>query len=51
MTDRPIHLAEYSISKKEPFSESQVTVPVTLTQSHLDGLFSLINYCNGVTAS
>lgn len=51
MTDRPIHLAEYSISKKETNGGYQVTIPVTLVQSHLDALLSLINFCNGFSSS
>lgn len=37
MNDRPIHLG----------TDSKL-VPVTLWQSHLDGLCALIHYCEGV---
>jgi len=49
--DGPIHLAEFSICKKQPHSESSVTVPVWITQSSLDGLQALIRFTYGLRAS
>lgn len=51
INDKPIHLAEFEICKREPYSEPSVKVPVWITQSSLDGLQALIQYCNGVEAS
>lgn len=49
MTDKPIHLADFAITQKEPNSEPSVTVPVWITQSSLDGLFELMRFLDGLS--
>jgi hypothetical protein len=44
MSDGPIHLAPPT----DKYSEASVTTPVWLTQSHLDGLQTLMAWCDGV---
>lgn len=51
INDKPIHLAELEICKREPHSEPSVNVPVWITQSSLDGLQALIQFCNGAEHS
>jgi hypothetical protein len=48
MTDRPIHLAGLSITKKAPHTEDSVTLPIWITQSTLDGLFELMRFLGGM---
>jgi len=48
MTDRPIHLQHYkNIVKDEPHHDPSVTVPIWVTQSSLDGMIALMNFCDG----
>jgi len=49
--DAPIHLRKYSFFEGLDNSEDSVTVPVRLTQSSLDGMNALINYCKGLEDS
>ena len=49
--DRPIHLSDLKICKKEPHSEPSVTVPVWITQSNLDGLQAVIRVIEGMERS
>ena len=51
LIDRPIHLTNYSICKREPHSQPSVEVPVWITQSSLDGMQALIQFINGLEAA
>lgn len=46
--DPPIHLAQYQICDKRPHSEASVNVPVWITQSSLDGIQTMIKFCDGL---
>ena len=48
MTDRPIHLHHYkNIVRDMPHHDPSVEVPVWITQSSLDGMITLMNFCDG----
>lgn len=49
--DKPIHLAEYDCSIKEEHSERCVNMNVCIRQSDLDGLFTLMSFCDGFSKS
>lgn len=49
--DKPIHLAEYDCSIKEEHSERYVNMNICIRQSDLDGLFTLMSFCNGFSKS
>lgn len=51
MSDRPIHLEGLAICNREPHSEPSVVVPVWITQSSLDGLFAMMQVCDGFEKS
>lgn len=46
--DRPIHLSQYSICSRQPNADDSVVVPVWITQSNLDGLQAMIQFCGGL---
>lgn len=47
MNDRPIHLRPST----QPHTEASVTCPVWLTQSSLDGMQAMIQFCSGMEAA
>jgi len=49
--DRPIHLARLSICDRHPNHDDSVRVPVWITQSNLDGLQAMIQFCGGLEAA
>jgi len=52
MSDRPIHLRKFEhICTPRPNTDDSVVVPVWLTQSNLDGLYTLIQFFNGLGAA
>lgn len=48
ITDKPLHLAELGICKRERYTEPSVTVSIWVTQGSLDAIQSLIQTLTGM---